>query len=450
MTALSDIALPSWLALPPADALRLANAHVPRCLVYGPPADAPADADGLIAVDLDIADGRVAAVAPAGRTEGPATAVDLDGGQVWPGFVDLHTHLDKGHIWPRTRNPDGTFESALLHVGRDRAAHWRAEDVAARMDFALECAYAHGTTAVRTHLDSIPPQQRISWPVFDAVRRRWAGRIDLQAVTIVGIDAFRDAAFGTDLADLVARTGGLLGAVTYPLPDIADLVDRVFALAQDRGLDLDFHVDEHGDPGPGTLKLIADTRLRRDFAGTVTCGHCCSLSVQPDAVAAAAIARAAEAELAVVSLPMCNMYLQDRTGGRTPRWRGVTLVHELAAAGVPVALASDNTRDPFHAGGDLDMVEVFAQGVRIGHLDHPFGDWAAAVARTPADVMGLGSRGRIRAGAPADLVLFRARSMNELIARPQVDRVVLRGGRPIARRLPDYRRLDRLFDRVPR
>jgi hypothetical protein len=43
---------------------------------------------------------------------------------------------------------------------------------------------------------------------------------------------------------------------------------------------------------------------------------------------------------------------------RTPRWRGVTLLHELKAAGVPVAIASDNTRDQFYAYGDLDMLEV--------------------------------------------------------------------------------------------
>jgi len=32
-------------------------------------------------------------------------------------------------------------------------------------------------------------------------------------------------------------------------------------------------------------------------------------------------------------------------GQRTPRWRGVTLAHEIKAAGIPFALASDNSRD---------------------------------------------------------------------------------------------------------
>ncbi len=48
-------------------------------------------------------------------------------------------------------------------------------------------------------------------------------------------------------------------------------------------------------------------------------------------------------------------------GSRTPRWRGIPPLHELRAAGIPVALASDNTRDQFYAYGDLDMLEVFSQ-----------------------------------------------------------------------------------------
>ena len=153
--------------------------------------------------------------------------------------------------------------------------------------------------------------------------------------------------------------------------------------------------------------------------------------------------RVAEAGIAVVSLPMCNMYLQDRRAGRTPRWRGVTLIHELMAHDVPVAVASDNTRDPFYAYGDLDMVEVFREAVRIIHLDHPVSSWASLVARAPAAIIGRDAdHGVIGAGRAADLVLFRARTWTELLARPQADRTVIRAGKAIDRTLPDYRELD--------
>ena len=69
------------------------------------------------------------------------------------------------------------------------------------------------------------------------------------------------------------------------------------------------------------------------------------------------------------------------------------------AAGVPVSFASDNCRDPFYAYGDYDMMEVYREAVRIAQLDHPFGDWAASVAATPAASCGFAGRGHDRGRA---------------------------------------------------
>jgi cytosine deaminase len=417
------------------------NARVPACLLEGVEVEA---VDGLARVDIRLEDGRIAAVRSASEAANTDRALDLDGGMVWPGFVDCHTHLDKSHIWPRAENPDGTFDAAVAAAWRDRESRWSVEDAAARMDFSVRCALAHGTVAIRTHLDSFPPHHRAVWQVFSDVRERWRGRIDLQPVAIVTPDAF-ESPHGEEVADLVADHDGVLGAVTSMVPGLEQILERVFALAAERRLDLDLHVDESLDPGAKSLRMIADARLRTGFEGRVLCGHCCSLAVQDDAEVAETIARVRAADLAVVSLPLCNLYLQDRRPGRTPRARGMTLVHELATAGVPVALASDNIRDPFYGYGDLDMLEVFREAVRIGHLDRPIGGWPAATSRTPAAIMGLERRGVIAAGTPADMVLFKARDWSELLSRPQSDRILLHAGRRIDIALPDYRELDRLL-----
>lgn len=425
--------------------LRITDARVPLCLLDEGFADA---GEGLAAVDIALADGRIAAVLPAGSPAGPAGAARLEmaGGQVWPGFVDCHTHLDKGHIWPRAENPDGTFTAALTAVERDRVAHWDTADLRRRCEFGLRCAYAHGTVAIRSHLDSRPPQHRISWPLFSELRAAWAGRIELQAVALVAIDEIAGP-FGEELADLVAAESGVLGCFTYMAPDLRGLLDRVFALAAERGLELDFHVDETLDPAACSLRAIAETALRRRFTGQILCGHCCSLAAQEPAEAEATLDLVAAAGIAVIGLPLCNLYLQDRVPGRTPRLRGITLLHEMAARGIPLALASDNCRDPFYGYGDHDPLEVFREAVRIAHLDRPVGAWPAAVTRTPATLMGLSARKLITPGAPADLILFKARRYSELLSRPQADRVVLRAGRPIDTTLPDYRELDGLLSR---
>ena len=420
--------------------LWIRRARVRRCLVD---AQLPGDREQVL-VDLAIRDGRIAALRPAGQVgpESDARSIDQDGGEVWPGLIDVHTHLDKGHIWPRAENPDGTFAGAIEAVRADREAHWSASDMRARFAFGLRCADAHGTVAIRTHLDCPPQLYRTSWQVFRDLRAEWADRIALQAASLVTLDDLRERAFAEALADLVAESAGVFGCVAFLTADIQAQLDRVFALAADRGLDLDFHVDETRDPEANSLREVAEAALRCSFESDILCGHCCSLAAQESAEAERTLDLVREAGIAVVSLPMCNLYLQDRVPGRTPRWRGVTLLHEMAARGIPVTLASDNCRDPFFAYGDHDMLEVFREAVRIAHLDRPLGDWPKAVTRTSADLMGLPDAGVIRVGAPADLLLFRARSDAELLSRPQSDRIVLRAGRQIDTTPPDYRELD--------
>ena len=421
--------------IPADNSYRLLNANVPGCLLE------PASTEELVRVDIDVTDGRITAVQAAGKSAPARDSIDLDRSMVWPGLVDVHTHLDKGHIWPRTQNPDGTFQGALTASAEDRRRYWTAEDVARRMDFSLRCAYAHGTAAIRTHLNSEPPQDAISWPVFRDMRRRWAGRIHLQPVCLIGLARMVEP-LASELADLVAQSDGVLGVITDVSPTLDSDLRRIFRLARERGLDLDFHADESLDPESRSLDLIAD--LAMDFPGRVHAGHCCSLSVQAGEVAAPTLEKLRAAGVSISSQPMCNLYLQDRQPRRTPRRRGVTLIHEMRALGIPVALASDNTRDPFYGYGDLDLLETFTQGVRIAHLDRPIGDWPATVARTPAMIMGL-EAGVIKAGAKADLIICEGRTFDEVLSRPQSRRVVLRDGRPIDTTPPDYRELDDLF-----
>ena len=401
-------------------------------------------------VDILIDAGRIAALAPAGSQDfGETPRLPLAGRIVLPAFVDAHTHLDKGHIWRRAPNRDGQFRTAIETVAADRAAHWSAADVAARMEFSLRCAYARGTRAVRTHLDSLGAQARISFPVFAQMRARWKGRIELQASPLFGVDMMFEPGQLETIEEMVAEYGsGLVGAVTYMIPQLQESLDALFALAERRGWNLDFHVDETADPNARTLGVIAETALKRKFPGKILVGHCCSLARQEDDERIRVIDKVTQAGLSVVSLPMCNMFLQDRQSGRTPRWRGVTALHELKAAGVNTMIASDNTRDPFYAYGDMDMLEVWREGVRILHLDYPFADWAGAVAENPARALGVAPP-RLAVGEPADFILTQARGFTELFSRPQSDRVVVRDGLALTAPAPSYVELDSLEGLAP-
>jgi cytosine/creatinine deaminase len=438
------------LAWPQTSRYWLRRARVPACLLGVPVAGAAADAEGTLLLDILIEGARIGRIEPAGAAAVPeAPAVDLAGRQVWPALIDMHAHLDKGHVIPRIENPDGSFAGARQATTDDRKRHWRAEDVRRRMEFALRCAHAHGVACIRTHIDSHEGSAETSWAVFREVRAAWAERIALQAVALVPIDVFRGS-YAVRLADLVAASGGVLGGVTRAsggvhsgtLADIDALLDTVFRLAAERGLDVDLHVDESGDPEAAALPRVAAAILRNKFRGRVVCGHCCSLALQPEDEARRTLALCAEAGVAVVTLPTVNLYLQDRARGRTPRWRGVTLIKEMCAAGIPVAVGGDNCRDPFYAYGDHDMVDTLRQAIKIAHLDHPIGDVPAMAGPVPAAIIGAERLGSLAPGGPARLVLFAARTLNEFVCRPQSDRIVIDRGTRVTGGLPDYSELD--------
>src|SRR5436190_1929441 len=89
------------IRIPTAAPYVLRRARVPASLVDAPPVDAQSDTEGSLLLDLHIERGRIAALA-ASAAESRAAAgvtVDLDGRQVWPTLIDVHAHLDKGHIF---------------------------------------------------------------------------------------------------------------------------------------------------------------------------------------------------------------------------------------------------------------------------------------------------------------------------------------------------------------
>lgn len=421
----------------------LANARVPVSLLAdGAPAGALLDRDGAALVDIVLDGGRILALAAAGAAD---DALDLGGRHVWPMLVDAHTHLDKAHILGRAPDSGGTHPGAREATTRDRLANWTHDDLLRRMDFGLRCAGAHGVGAIRTHLDSHEGQAETTWAAFAQTRDAWSSRLALQAVALVPLDAYRGD-YGPRLADIVAAHGGLMGGVTRAsggthetgLEDIDALLDALFMLARERDLDIDLHVDEAARAG--ALPHVAAATLRHHYEGRVTCGHCCSLALLPEEEAAEIMHRVADAGISLITLPTVNMYLQDRKAGRTPRWRGVMPLHELRAAGVRVAVASDNSRDPFHAYGDNDMLDTWRQSVRILQLDHPYGDAPALAGPLPAAIMSVDA-GSIAPGRSADLIILDAWSLDQVIARPHADRILLKSGAASTSKLPSYAEL---------
>ena len=287
------------------------------------------------------------------------------------------------------------------------------------MEFSLRSAYAHGTRAIRTHLDAIPPQDAICFPgLRRAARANGQGRIDLQAACLIGGEAIsRPTGRSASTADIVAAHGGVLGMVTYPAarrdrphprlpaawppsggcPPISTWTRRWTrrrtrcAMIAEAVIETGFR--RAGGRRPLLFRLARWTKARGDWRRWTWWPR-----------------RACMSSACRCATSTCR----TATPTARPRRRGITLVHEMRARGINVSFASDNTRDPFYAYGDLDMVEVLREATRIGHLDHSGTDWVQSVPDQP------GARLRLCAALAGRRRARRPRA----VQGPQLDRVL--------------------------
>jgi cytosine deaminase len=276
--------------------------------------------------------------------------------------------------------------------------------------------------------------------------------VELTITSLASVAELEDPQRAATMTAAVAEGGGVLGWFVYPGAP-THLLPQAFDLAQRHELRLDFHIDEHLDPPQANLGHVARLARERGWGPRTVCGHACALGVLERCDREALLDEVAASGLGLVSLPWTNLYLQDSGPGladgarRTPSRRGLLPVHEARARGIPLAFASDNHRDPFFPGGDLDPLQTLALAAMAAQLDDPVRDWADTISRQGAALLHLAWDGVLRQGAPADLVIHPGRDSVEVLSRPAFGRRVLRAGRWLTQAeatLPDFRELDGL------
>ena len=188
------------------------RAKVPTtCLPEGLVSEASFDAelDPAIEVDIWVEGQTVEAVVLSGMpTDFSADKTfDLNGQVLWPGMVDAHMHLDKAHTWNRAPNRRGEFWDAIELLSADKE-NWSEEDVYQRASYTLECAWQHGVSAIRTHLDTSADFGTGSHRVLQRLKAEWADRIVIQTVCLCGIEEFVAPAYADAMGNLLLETGG--------------------------------------------------------------------------------------------------------------------------------------------------------------------------------------------------------------------------------------------------
>jgi cytosine deaminase len=208
------------------------------------------------------------------------------------------------------------------------------------------------------------------------------------------------------------------------------------ALAAEHGKPVDIHCDETDDEHSRFVEVMAAETIRLGMAGRVTASHTTAMHSYNAAYASRLIVNLKRAGMNMVTNPLDNAVLQGRFDAYPIR-RGHTRVKELLAAGVNVCLGHDSVMDPWYPLGYADPLQAAFMLAHYGHMSgfEEIRTLIDMITLNAARTLGIEDYG-LRVGAPADLVLFNAPSESDAVRLVASRRLVLKGGRVVARTEP--------------
>ena len=382
--------------------------------------------DGRL-VDLGTLDGKINEI---GSLTGRPShrAVDCGGLVLTPGLVDAHIHLDKAFLSERAPSVEGTVAEAL-RVTAEAKRRFTVDDIRARARRALDQAVRAGTTAMRSHVEIDPIVGLKGLEALTELKREYARAIDLQLCAFAQEGILQSPGTEALLERALSNGADLIGGCPYNDTDAHAQIDIVFRLAREFDVDVDFHIDFFDEPEHMDVLYVAEQTARWGWQGRVAVGHASELgALEPEELdRAAAILK--DAGVGVIILPATDLYLMGRKDVRNVR-RGLAPAKRLLAAGVTVAVATNNILNAFTPMGTGDLALMGYLMTAAAHMgtERDVGDILAMLTEYPARMLRLPEHG-LRIGARADLVLWETERAAEAVTTMAPRWLVVKAGR---------------------
>jgi len=376
-------------------------------------------------VDVYLTDGTVVKietyVATAAHDE---TDIDAKGQLLLPALAEPHAHLDKAFLAERIHNPTGDLMGAI-HAVHENAHTLTFDDIVERASRAIKIYVKNGVTRIRTHADTFDGST-LQVRALRKVANNFHDICDIEICALIQWPLTGKKGEPSRILAERARVDGadLIGGCPH-LDDDPTGANKVFlSLAKDLDCNLDLHVDETLNAEMLSLRDLAKRIITKAPKFSVTASHCVSLGMQSKKVQRQVAELVAEANIAVVTLPQTNLYLQGRQY-QSAMPRALTALSALREAGVTVMAGGDNLQDPFNPMGRADPLEAAALLVAAGHY---FPEEAYAAVSSKVHECIAKEPPFLTEGSPANFLLTPAASIREFIAFANQPRAVYRRG----------------------
>ncbi|MGH8620174.1 MAG: amidohydrolase family protein [Burkholderiales bacterium] len=399
---------------------------------------AGADA-GKPAVDIGIRDGVIAAVQPRLDADGPEH--DAREKLVSPGLIESHFHLDKALIADRV--PLQPNRMVRDHMERTASIKhtFTLEDIYARAQATVEQCVLHGVTHMRTQVEVDPNVGLLGFEAIEQLRKDYAWAIDIQSCVFLQ-EGWTDVP-GADenLVGCLERGAPVVGGGIRYDKDGPGQIRRVFELAQQYDIDVDFHLDGGYEVKQLDYPQVCEITDRIGWQGRVAFGHGSKFSFMPVKQQAAVGKRLGASGVSLAVLPATDLFNAGRHVEHTVM-RGVTDANTLIENGANCTLSTNNVLNPFTPYGDCSLTRtanLYANVVqRYGPKD--LGVCFEMITDRAATLMRLKDYG-IAVGKAADLVIWGEERPSDVIAKCALPLAGFKRGRRLfTRELPILRK----------
>jgi cytosine deaminase len=389
-------------------------------------------------LDIGIAGGRIAAIAPNIAAEAPA--YDAGGRLACPGLIESHIHLDKSRIIDRCAPQERATLSPVFGVTPVKKT-MTVEDVYARAKATLEECIKHGTTRMRTQLEVDPG---IGMRGYDGVQAvideyKWAIDVEICVFPQEGLISYP----GTDelLVEGLKRGAKLIGGAPRYDKDGPGQIRRIFELAREFDVDIDMHLDVGHTANDMYIHLVRELTDQYQRGGRVVAGHMAKLSLLPPAEMAAIARQLADSGVAVTVLPATDLFLMGRDQDHSVR-RGVADANVLCDHGVRCSLSTNNVLNPATPYGDCSLMRIANLYANILQVDRPaqLRQCFEMLTTRSAQLLNFADYG-FAVGNPADVVILNARTSEQAVAEIAQPVAAFKNGRQTMRwNLPELLR----------
>jgi len=373
-------------------------------------------------VNIDCADGRIAAIVPAGSAAASgAEMIDAKGQLLLPALVESHVHLDKT-LWGQPYRANSAGPMLKDYIDNERRVLRKVKaPIAVRSAALLEHCIARGSLYIRCHIDVAPDIGLSHVEGMLALREKYRDLVDMQFVAFPqtgmliqpGTVELMDKA----LAMGVETVGGLDPAGIDRDP-IAHLT-AIFDLAEKHGKGLDIHLHDRGELGLWQIERIADFTQARGLKEKVIISHAYCLGMFPHARIEKLGQRLADLGISLMTSAPADTHVPP--------------VAFLKSIGVNICCGSDGIRDAWSPFGNGDMLE------RAWLLAFRF-DWSKeeelqsaldSATGAAAKAIGLAQYG-LKAGHAADFIYLPVEALGDALGQRPHNRNVVRHGRLVA------------------